>query len=155
MLKGRAPGQHSSAGGGSPRSRKTKFWLIRFTLFNRSEAQFELQPDAAERRTRIVGEDDTVHLARLDELARPPERLMLGREGLSAFPILIAPFLQREQRCVVVRDAIVHLVSSTRVTQLRRDTADPDNSAVKARTPRLKSSGLKKSPRLPQRAARI
>src|SRR5207237_8549840 len=26
--KGRAPGQHSSAGGGSPRSRKTKFWLI-------------------------------------------------------------------------------------------------------------------------------
>src|SRR5436305_3357876 len=133
MLKGRAPGQHSSAGGGSPRSRKTKFWLIRFALFNRSEAQFELEPDAAKRRARIVGEDDTVHLARLDELARAPQRLMLSREGLGAFPILIAPFLQREQRRVVVRDAIVHLVSSTRVTPLRREAADGGNAPRSAR----------------------
>src|SRR5437588_5963710 len=133
MLKGRAPGQHSSAGGGSPRSRKTKLWLFRVALFNRSEAQFELEPDAAERRTRIVGEDDTVHLARLDELAGPPQRLMLGREGLGAFAVLIAPFLQREQRRVVVGDAIIHLVSSTPVTPLRRDAADGGNAPQSAR----------------------
>src|SRR5207248_7079957 len=96
-----------------------------FALFNRREAQFELKPDAAERRAAIIRDDDTVHLARLDELARAAQRLMLGREGLGAFPVLIAPFLQREQRRVVVRDAIVHLVSSTRVTQLRREYSRP------------------------------
>src|SRR5438552_17882659 len=103
-------------------------------LLDRAEAEFQLQPDAAKRRARIVGEHDTMHFALVEQLARAPQRLMLGREGLGAFPVLIAPFLQREQRRVVVRDAIVHLVSSTRVTHFAGNTADPDNSAVKAPT---------------------
>jgi hypothetical protein len=65
-----------------------------FALFDGGKAQFELEPDAAERRAAIIRDHDAVHFVVIEQLARPPQRLVLGRESLGARTLLIAPFVQ-------------------------------------------------------------